>query len=54
MYEQPLTAEHIRLVKEILRYEVIGPVVKGLACGDTGKLTRHRSLTALIRDFDQV
>lgn len=36
MYEHPLTAEHIRIVKEILRYEVVGPISKGLACGDVG------------------
>ncbi|KAI5114796.1 hypothetical protein M0805_002257, partial [Coniferiporia weirii] len=31
MYEQPLTAEHIRIVKDVLRYEVVGPIGKGLA-----------------------
>ena len=36
MYEHPLTAEHIRVVKDILRYEVVGPIGKALACGDIG------------------
>lgn len=37
MYEHPLTAEHIRIVKEVLKYEVVGPVGKVLACGDIGE-----------------
>lgn len=37
MYEHPLTAEHIRVVKEVLRYEVVGPIGKALACGDIGE-----------------
>lgn len=36
MYEHPLTAEHIRIVKDVLRYEVVGPIGKNLACGDEG------------------
>ncbi|EJC98833.1 flavo protein [Fomitiporia mediterranea MF3/22] len=36
MYEHPLTSEHIRVVKEVLRYEVFGPIGKNLACGDVG------------------
>ncbi|KAL5482770.1 hypothetical protein ACEPAI_9365 [Sanghuangporus weigelae] len=36
MYEHPLTAEHLRIVKDVLRYEVVGPIGKNLACGDIG------------------
>ena len=36
MYEHPLTAEHLRIVKEILNYQVVGPISKALACGDIG------------------
>jgi phosphopantothenoylcysteine decarboxylase len=36
MYEHPLTAEHIRLVRDIVRYNVVGPIGKNLACGDVG------------------
>jgi len=36
MYEHPLTSEHVRIVRDILRYEVVGPISKGLACGDVG------------------
>ena len=36
MYEHPLTGEHVRLVKEVLRYEIVGPIGKALACGDIG------------------
>lgn len=36
MYEHPLTAEHLRIVKDVIRYEVVGPIGKNLACGDIG------------------
>jgi phosphopantothenoylcysteine synthetase/decarboxylase len=36
MYEHPLTSEHLRVVREIVRYEIVGPVGKALACGDVG------------------
>ena len=36
MYEHPLTAQHIRTIQETIGYHVVGPVSKGLACGDVG------------------
>ncbi|KAJ2917028.1 hypothetical protein MD484_g3400, partial [Candolleomyces efflorescens] len=36
MYEHPLTAEHLRIVKEVIKYNVVGPIGKALACGDIG------------------
>lgn len=36
MYEHPLTAEHLRIVKEVIKYNVVGPIGKPLACGDIG------------------
>ena len=36
MYEHPLTAQHIRTIREVIGYHVVGPVSKGLACGDVG------------------
>ena len=36
MYEHPLTAEHIRTVRDVVHYDVVGPIGKGLACGDVG------------------
>ncbi|EIW74723.1 flavo protein [Coniophora puteana RWD-64-598 SS2] len=36
MYEHPLTAEHLRVVREVVKYEVVGPIGKLLACGDIG------------------
>ena len=38
MYEHPLTAEHIRTVKNVIKHNVIGPIGKNLACGDVGML----------------
>ncbi|KAF9502288.1 flavoprotein [Pleurotus eryngii] len=36
MYEHPLTPEHLRIVREVIRYNVVGPIGKALACGDIG------------------
>ena len=36
MYEHPLTAEHIQTVKDVINYNVVGPIGKNLACGDIG------------------
>lgn len=36
MYEHPLTAAHLRVVTELIGYTVVGPIGKGLACGDVG------------------
>jgi len=57
MYEQPLTSEHVRVVKEILKYEVVGPIGKALACGDigVGAMTEWREIVDLVvRRFDLV
>jgi len=40
MYEHPLTAEHLRIVREVIGYNVIGPIEKNLACGDVGECRR--------------
>lgn len=37
MYLHPLTASHLNVVSDTLGYIVVGPIGKGLACGDTGK-----------------
>ena len=36
MYEHPLTAEHIETVKNVIKYNIVGPIGKNLACGDIG------------------
>lgn len=36
MYEHPLTAEHVRIVQDVVRYQIVGPIGKNLACGDVG------------------
>lgn len=36
MYNHPLTNEHLRIVKEVIGYHVVGPIGKALACGDVG------------------
>jgi phosphopantothenoylcysteine synthetase/decarboxylase len=40
MYEHPLTSEHIRVVRDVVRYEIVGPIGKALACGDVGTYLR--------------
>ena len=37
MYEHPLTSEHLRVIKEVIGYTVVGPIGKTLACGDVGE-----------------
>lgn len=37
MWLHPLTARQITFVKEVLGYEVHGPIEKRLACGDLGQ-----------------
>ncbi|KIY46667.1 flavo protein [Fistulina hepatica ATCC 64428] len=52
MYEHPLTAEHLRVVSDVIRYNVIGPIGKGLACGDVGlgAMVEWRDIVSLIVD----
>jgi phosphopantothenoylcysteine decarboxylase len=40
MYEHPLTAEHLRVIRDVVRYQVVGPIGKNLACGDVGMWPR--------------
>lgn len=37
MYEHPLTEVHLKTISEVIGYEIIGPIGKGLACGDVGE-----------------
>ncbi|KIJ62561.1 hypothetical protein HYDPIDRAFT_93825 [Hydnomerulius pinastri MD-312] len=50
MYEHPLTAEHIRIVREVVRYNVVGPIGKRLACGDIGlgAMTEWRDVVGIV------
>ncbi|KAG6828169.1 hypothetical protein H0H92_008937 [Tricholoma furcatifolium] len=52
MYEHPLTAEHLRIVREVVRYHIVGPIGKGLACGDVGlgAMTEWRDIVKLVVD----
>lgn len=33
----PFTARHLGVLQELLKFQVISPISKTLACGDTGK-----------------
>ncbi|EIN12658.1 flavo protein [Punctularia strigosozonata HHB-11173 SS5] len=52
MYEHPLTAEHLRVVREVVKYTVVGPIGKGLACGDVGlgAMTEWREIVQIVVD----
>ena len=55
MYEHPLTAEHLRTVRDVLKYQVVGPISKDLACGDSGigAMTEWKDVVALVvRQFN--
>ncbi|KAI6044827.1 flavoprotein [Pisolithus marmoratus] len=50
MYEHPLTAEHLRVVRDVVRYNVVGPIGKNLACGDAGlgAMTEWRDIVNIV------
>lgn len=50
MYAHPLTAAHLRVVRETLGYEVVGPIGKALACGDVGlgAMTEWRDIVGIV------
>ncbi|KAI0736345.1 flavoprotein [Fomitopsis betulina] len=52
MYEHPLTAEHIRVVREVVGYQVVGPIGKKLACGDIGlgAMTEWKDIVQIVVD----
>jgi len=52
MFEHPLTMRHISIIKDVIKYSVVGPVNKTLACGDvgTGAMTDWRDVVLLIVD----
>ncbi|KAF4604857.1 hypothetical protein EYR40_003639 [Pleurotus pulmonarius] len=56
MYEHPLTSEHLRIVREVLRYNVVGPIGKALACGDIGigAMTEWRDIVQTVVDRFQL
>ncbi|KAG8756531.1 hypothetical protein FRC14_002971 [Serendipita sp. 396] len=52
MYEHPLTARHLSIVKDVLKYRVEGPIAKGLACGDVGigAMTEWKDIVGMVVD----
>ncbi|TDL27438.1 flavo protein [Rickenella mellea] len=50
MYEHPLTAEHLRVIKDVVGYQVVGPIGKNLACGDVGvgAMTEWRDIVQIV------
>ncbi|KAG6890252.1 hypothetical protein C0992_002661 [Termitomyces sp. T32_za158] len=52
MYDHPLTAEHLRIVRDVVCYNIVGPIGKTLACGDTGTgaMTEWRDIVKLVVD----
>ncbi|TBU44425.1 flavo protein [Dichomitus squalens] len=52
MYEHPLTEQHLRVVREVIGYNVVGPIGKKLACGDIGlgAMTEWRDIVHIVVD----
>ncbi|KAK1226158.1 hypothetical protein PQX77_010869 [Marasmius sp. AFHP31] len=50
MYEHPLTAQHLKVIREVIRYDVVGPIGKELACGDVGlgAMTEWRDIVNIV------
>ena len=36
MYEHPLTEQHLKVIRDVIGYTVVGAIGKMLACGDVG------------------
>ncbi|KAF9480241.1 flavoprotein [Pholiota conissans] len=56
MYEHPLTAEHLRIIRDVVGYNVVGPIGKKLACGDIGigAMTEWRDIVQIVVDNFQL
>ncbi|KJA24106.1 hypothetical protein HYPSUDRAFT_39253 [Hypholoma sublateritium FD-334 SS-4] len=52
MYEHPLTVEHVRIIKDVVGYTVVGPIGKKLACGDigVGAMTEWKEIVQIVVD----
>ncbi|KAF7976931.1 hypothetical protein HWV62_5344 [Athelia sp. TMB] len=52
MYEHPLTQQHVRTIREVIGYNVVGPIGKALACGDIGMgaMTEWKDIVQIIVD----
>ncbi|KAI0328995.1 flavoprotein [Cubamyces sp. BRFM 1775] len=52
MYEHPLTEQHLRVVRDVIKYTVVGPIGKKLACGDVGlgAMTEWRDIVQIVVD----
>ncbi|KAF5315431.1 hypothetical protein D9619_007283 [Psilocybe cf. subviscida] len=52
MYEHPLTAEHLRIIRDVVGYNVVGPIGKRLACGDIGMgaMTEWKEIVQIVVD----
>ncbi|KIJ45116.1 hypothetical protein M422DRAFT_779040 [Sphaerobolus stellatus SS14] len=52
MYQHPLTERHLSVVTDILKYTVVGPIGKGLACGDVGigAMTEWSEIVQMVAD----
>ncbi|KAL7279802.1 hypothetical protein ACG7TL_006209 [Trametes sanguinea] len=52
MYEHPLTEQHLRVVREVIGYTIVGPIGKKLACGDVGlgAMTEWRDIVQIVVD----
>ncbi|KAJ6499585.1 flavoprotein [Mycena vitilis] len=52
MWEHPLTTEHLRVVRDVVKYHVVGPIGKQLACGDIGMgaMTEWRDIVQIVVD----
>ncbi|OSX59639.1 hypothetical protein POSPLADRAFT_1183305 [Postia placenta MAD-698-R-SB12] len=56
MYEHPLTNDHIRIVRDVIGYQIVGPIGKKLACGDIGlgAMTEWKDIVQIVVDKFQL
>ncbi|KIM43020.1 hypothetical protein M413DRAFT_443836 [Hebeloma cylindrosporum] len=56
MFEHPLTEQHLRTLKEVIGYNIVGPIGKKLACGDigVGAMTEWQAIVHIVVDRFQL
>jgi len=50
MYEHPLTDRHLCVIRDVIGYNIVGPIGKALACGDIGlgAMTEWRDIVNIV------
>ncbi|KAG2104716.1 flavoprotein [Suillus discolor] len=52
MYEHPLIAEHVRIVRDVVQYQIVEPIAKNIVCRDVrlGVMTERCDVVKIVVD----